>query len=225
MSRFRFTPFQIAVHLGAWVPFVLLIWDFYTDNLTVNPIQAATFRTGKTSLVLLAASLACTPLSSVAGFRDALKVRRPLGLYAFFYVCLHLTIFAVVDFGLDPQLLYEAILEKRYALVGFTAFLLLVPLAITSTRGWMKRLGQRWKKLHQLVYVAAGLVIIHFVWLVKSDVREPLMFGAGLVLLLALRLPAVRRAAANLRFRLARRSARSPDPSPTGRGATDTSAS
>jgi sulfoxide reductase heme-binding subunit YedZ len=214
MPRLRFTPLQVLVHAGALFPFLLLLWDGYTGNLTVNPIQAATYRTGKTALVLLAASLACTPLATLAGFREALKIRRALGLWAFFYVCLHLGIFVVIDFGLDWELIYEGIAEKRYALVGFAAFLLLLPLALTSTRGWMKRLGQRWKQLHRLVYVAAGLVIVHFVWSVKSDVREPLLFGAAIAVLLALRLPAVRRATGNWRYRLARRGRRPASPEP-----------
>jgi sulfoxide reductase heme-binding subunit YedZ len=202
MKRLQFTKFQIAVHLGALVPLALLVWDAYNNNLTVNPIQAATFRTGKTALVLLALSLACTPLNSVLGFRQALKVRRPLGLYAFMYATIHFFIFIGVDYGFSLALIYEAIFEKPYALVGFTAFLLLLPLALTSTKGWMKRLGRWWTNLHRLVYVAAGLVILHFVWLVKSDVREPLLFGLGIAALLSLRIPAVRRYVSSLRQRV-----------------------
>ena len=123
------------------------------------------------------------------GIKQALPLRRPLGLYAFFYVCLHLLIFVGVDYGLDWQLIKEAIVEKRYVLVGFTAFLLLLPLAITSTKGWQRRLGKRWKKLHRLVYLAAPLAVIHFVWLVKADIREPLLYGAAVAALLLLRLP------------------------------------
>ncbi len=202
MKRFQFTKFQIAVHLGSLVPLALLIWDALHDNLTVNPIQAATFRTGKTALVLLALSLACTPLNSVFGFRQALKVRRPLGLYAFMYATLHFFIFVGVDYGLNLSLIYDAIFEKPYALVGFAAFLLLIPLAITSTKGWMKRLGRLWAQIHKLVYVIAGLVILHFVWLVKSDIREPLLFGLGIAALLSLRLPRVRKYVSSLRQRI-----------------------
>ena len=170
-------------------------------NLTANPIQAITFRTGKLALLLLVLSLACTPLNTAFGVRMALKWRRPLGLYAFMYAGLHFLTFTVLDYGLDPVLLREAIFEKRYALVGFSAFLLLVPLAITSTRGWMKRLGKRWKRLHQLVYIAGLLVIVHYVWLVKADRREPLLWGAAIAILLAFRLPPVRRAVVKLRGR------------------------
>ncbi len=186
------TAAQVVVHLLALLPLAVLIWDGLHDRLTANPIQAMTFRTGKTALVLLVLSLACTPLSAVFGLRQAVKWRRPLGLYAFLYAALHFLIFAVLDYGLDLQLLREAIFEKRYALVGLAAFLLLIPLAITSTRGWMRRLGRTWKRLHRLVYVAAPLVIVHYVWLVKADRREPLLWGAVIAVLLLLRLSAVR---------------------------------
>ena len=210
MKRWHFTKFQLAVHLGSWIPLGLLVWDAFTGDLTANPIQAATFRTGKTALVLLLASLACTPLNSIFGFRRALKVRRPLGLYAFMYVVLHFLIFVGVDYLFDLTLIYEAIFEKRYALVGFAAFLLLLTLAATSTKGWMKRLGRGWTRLHRLVYLAVGLVIVHFVWLVKSDVREPLLFGAGVAALLALRLPAVRKALGSVRSQIGRKRAGAP---------------
>jgi methionine sulfoxide reductase heme-binding subunit len=207
--RRREQGIQVMVHLLALAPLALLIWNGLNHNLTANPIQAITFRTGKLALLLLVLSLACTPLNAAFGVRVALKWRRPLGLYAFMYAALHFLTFTVLDYGLDPVLLREAIFEKRYALVGFTAFLLLIPLAITSTRGWMKRLGKRWKRLHQLVYVAGLLVIVHYVWLVKADRREPMLWGATIALLLAFRLPPVRRAVVKLRGRaLARLQAR-----------------
>jgi sulfoxide reductase heme-binding subunit YedZ len=199
---------QVAVHLAALAPLVKLIWDGYTGNLTVNPIQEITARTGKTALILLTLSLACTPASSLFGFRSALRWRRPLGLYAFLYAALHFLTFTVLDYGLDPSLLREAIFEKRYALIGFMAFVLLIPLAITSTRGWMKRLGRRWKQLHRLVYPAALLVVVHYIWLVKSDIRTPLAFGAIIVGLLAARTPPVKRAVGRMRTSLSQRRAR-----------------
>jgi sulfoxide reductase heme-binding subunit YedZ len=199
------TAVQLLLHLAALAPLAVLLWDGVHRQLTANPIQAITFRTGKTALILLVLALACTPLNAGFGVRQAGRWRRPLGVYAFFYAALHFLIFAVLDYGLDLVLLREAIFEKRYALVGFAAFLLLLPLAITSTRGWMKRLGKRWKRLHQAVYPAAILVIVHYVWLVKADRREPLAWGAVVLLLLALRLPAVRRRLSGLSARLARR--------------------
>jgi sulfoxide reductase heme-binding subunit YedZ len=117
------------------------------------------------------------------------------------YVSLHFLIFIGLDYGFDWGLLYEAIFEKRYALVGFAAFLILLPLAVTSTQSWMRRLGKNWKRLHRWVYLAGILAVIHYVWLVKSDIREPLLYGAAVGLLLILRLPAVRKAVTHFRSR------------------------
>jgi sulfoxide reductase heme-binding subunit YedZ len=192
LPRFHFSWLQIIAHLGALAPLAVMIWDGYHNHLTVNPIQSLTYRTGKTALVLLVLSLCCTPLNSIFGFHEAIKVRRPLGVYAFLYALGHFSIF-LLDYNFDPSMLYEAIFEKRYALVGFSAFLILLPLALTSTKGWQKRLGKRWTRLHRWVYVAALLVIVHFIWLVKADIRQPLEFGAVVVALLVVRIPAVKR--------------------------------
>jgi methionine sulfoxide reductase heme-binding subunit len=201
----RLAKYQPIVHLAALAPLALLLWDFLRGNLTVNPIQDITFRTGKYALVLLVLSLACTPLNSLFGFRAALRWRRALGLYAFLYATLHFLTFVGLDYGFDRTLLREAIFEKRYALVGFAAFLMLVPLAVTSTRGWMRRLGKRWRSLHRLVYPAALLVILHYTWSVKSDIRQPLLWGAVVILLLLARLPLSRRLLRGLRPLRARR--------------------
>src|SRR5262249_15629956 len=180
---------RLVVHIACWVPLAVLIWDGLHNQLKANPIQEITFRTGKTALTLLVLSLLCTPVNTVLGIKEALTPRRPLGLYAFFYVCLHLLTFAVVDYGLDWELIKQAIVEKRYVLVGFTAFLLLLPLALTSTKGWQRRMGKRWKWLHRLVYLAAPLAVIHFVWLVQFDIREPPAYGAVVAELLPLPAP------------------------------------
>lgn len=189
-------------HVGALTPLALLLFDALTGTLGANPIQEITFRTGLPALVLLIFSLACTPLNSVFRFRPALKVRRTLGLYGFFYVGLHGLVFLVLDYWLDLEQIVRVITEKRYQLVGFAAFLLLFPLVLTSTRGWQRRLGKDWKRLHRLVYLAAPLGVMHFVWLVKSDIRQPLAWGALVVVLLALRLRPVKRAVASVRRRL-----------------------
>ncbi|MEK6223010.1 MAG: sulfoxide reductase heme-binding subunit YedZ [Chloroflexota bacterium] len=191
--KFKFTKFQIFVHLSALVPLAVLIWDYSHNNLTFNPIQEATLRTGKTALTLLLLSLAATPANSIFGFRQAIKVRRPLGVYSFMYALIHFLIFVLVDYNFSWPLIKEAIFEKRYALIGFSAFLILLPLALTSTKGWQKRMGKKWKSLHKWVYVAGLLVIVHFVWLVKSDYREPLVYGAIIIMLLVLRLPTVKK--------------------------------
>jgi sulfoxide reductase heme-binding subunit YedZ len=192
---------RLTVHGGAWMPFVVIVWYALTNQLGAEPIREIILRTGKTALVLLILSLACTPVNMLLGFNAVIKARRTLGLYAFFYALAHLLTFVVVDYGLDLGLLSEAIFEKPYALVGLTSFLILLPLAITSTKGWQKRLGKLWKRLHRWVYIAALLAIIHFVWLVKLDVREPLTYGAIVVLLLALRVRHLRERLGQFRAR------------------------
>ena len=195
----------VVTHTGSLLPLALLVWRFFHDQLTANPIQYITFQTGKSALVLLVLALACTPLNTVFELKRVVGLRKSLGLYAFLYATLHFLTFVGLDYQFDPSLLKEAIFKKRYALVGFAAFLSLLPLAITSTRGWMRRLGRNWKRLHRLIYLAALLAVIHFTWLVKSDVREPLAYGAVVLLLLALRLKGIRKALVNLRERMATR--------------------
>jgi sulfoxide reductase heme-binding subunit YedZ len=202
---------RILTHVLALAPFVLLVWDFATNQLSVNPIQDITFRTGTYALVTLLLSLACTPLNTLFGLRQVLPLRRPLGLYAFFYTTLHFLTFAVLDYGLDAAALQEAIFEKRYALVGFAAFLILLPLAITSTKGWMRRLGKNWKRLHTLVYVALGLAILHYLWLVKSITLEPLLYAAAAGALLLLRVPPISRRLVRLRQQWTRQRRQQPD--------------
>jgi len=191
-QRVRRDGLRWARHVACLVPFLLIIWDGAHNRLTVNPVQEITDRTGKTALVILLLSLAVTPADRLLGWRWLIPLRRPLGLYAFFYATLHFLTFAVVDYGLDWSQIQAAIVEKRYVLAGFAAFLCLLPLAVTSTKGWMRRLGKRWRSLHRLVYVAAALVILHFVWLVKADRTEPLRYGAVLAALLLLRTPLLR---------------------------------
>lgn len=180
---------RILTHVGALLPLAWVVADLLYN---VNPIQAATLRTGRYALILLLLSLACTPLNALFGWRAVMPLRRTLGLYAFFYAALHFLIFIGLDYGFKPALILSAIFEKRYALAGLAAFLVLLALAATSSRGWMNRLGPNWKRLHRLVYVAGLLAIIHFLWLVKADYRRPLMYGAVLAVLLALRHPVVK---------------------------------
>ncbi len=184
---------QVVAHVGALIPLAALVWAFATGGLTINPIQDITFRTGKAALWLLVLSLAVTPVNVVTGYRPVLKIRRALGLYAFGYAALHFLIFVGLDYGFSWALLKEAIFEKRYALVGFAALLILLPLALTSTKASMARLGKRWKKLHQTVYVAGILVAIHYIWVVKADIREPLAFSVAIGILLLIRVPGVRK--------------------------------
>ena len=205
MIRPKFTKFQLAVHVAALAPLAVLIAAALTDNLTVNPIQAATLRTGKTAMILLVLSLACTPANAVFGFTQAIKVRRALGLYAFLYAAVHFSIFLGVDYRFDVGLIWLELAEKRYILVGAAALLILIPLAVTSTKGWQRRLKKNWKKIHRWVYVAAILVIFHYVWVQKADITQPLIWGAILGLLLVFRIPVVRRQVVQLRSRLTRK--------------------
>ena len=191
---------RFLVHAGALLPLAVLLWDYWQGGLSVNPIQDVTLRTGKYALILLVLSLACTPINLVFGYKPVLRVRRALGLYAFMYVALHLLIFVGLDYGFDPALIREAILEKRYALVGFTAFLILLPLAITSTKGWMRRLGMLWKRLHRWVYLAALLAGM----IGSEEDGAKLMYGAVVVILLVLRIPRVRRSVSHFRSWLKR---------------------
>jgi sulfoxide reductase heme-binding subunit YedZ len=202
MKKIHFTPFQIFVHLASLAPLALMVYLTLTGGLTANPVQDLTLRTGKAALWLLVFSLAATPANTLFGFRQALKVRRALGLYAFLYVLLHFLAFVWLDYALDISLMLQDVGSKRYVLAGLGAFLILIPLALTSTRGWMKRLGKNWKRLHKLVYLAGILAVVHFVWLVKSDIREPLAFGLAVGLLLLARLPVIRRPLSGLHVQL-----------------------
>jgi methionine sulfoxide reductase heme-binding subunit len=209
----RTNALRYAAHAAAWGLLAWLVWSFLHDP--INPIQATTQRSGYYALIFLVLSLAATPLNTWFGFRPALKVRRTLGLFAFMFAGLHFLIFSVLDYGLDWSLLRGAIFEKPYILVGLTALTILLALAITSFKWWMKRLGKNWKRLHRLVYLAAPLVIVHYSWSIKGnilrlqgDILKPLTFGLVVALLLIARLPPVRRAASNLRSRLAYRLSR-----------------
>jgi methionine sulfoxide reductase heme-binding subunit len=185
---------KMAIWIGALLPLALLVRGAFTDGLGADPIETLTHRTGWWGLTLLLATLAVTPVRRLTGWNRVIGVRRLLGLFAFFYVALH---FAVYLLDQELALAYIAVdvLERPYITAGFAAFVLLVPLAVTSTRGMIRRLGgKRWQRLHRLVYLSAALGVLHFLWLVKADVREPLLFGGVLLLLLALRLPWLRRA-------------------------------
>lgn len=211
-STFSLTPLQAAVHVAAWIPLAWMVWDYYSFNLTANPIQNLTQRTGKAALTFLVLALAATPANTLFGFRQAIKVRRALGLYAFLYAAMHFWIFLAWDYGFSWELLKTEIFDKSYILVGAGALTILTALAVTSFRWWMKKLGKNWKRLHKLVYLAGGLVIVHFAWASKGDllslqgdVWEPLAYGLAVALLLIVRIPAVRKWASGLRRRLALR--------------------
>ena len=184
---------RVALFVVCAAPLIGLIVAFATDQLGANPVETITHVTGESALRLLLLTLAVTPLRQALGWAELAPLRRPLGLAAFGYACLHGATFAVLDLGLDPGLVITEVLERPYITAGFGAFCSMLPLAITSTRAWQRRLGRRWIALHRLVYVAAGLAVLHFIWLVKADLMEPLVYAAVLALLLGLRVRARRR--------------------------------
>jgi sulfoxide reductase heme-binding subunit YedZ len=145
-------------------------------------------------------SLAITPLNSLFGWRQIIPLRKWFGLYSAFYVGVHFLIFIGIDYGFDLSLILAELIFKRYIIVGFLAGLILLPLALTSTKGWQRRLRKNWKRLHRLVYLAAILASVHFIWLVKADIRTPLIYLGIFLLLLILRIPAIRRFTRGLRF-------------------------
>jgi methionine sulfoxide reductase heme-binding subunit len=193
-----------AGHAGALIPLLLLAGDFYAGQLGADPVREITLRTGKAALVLLTLSLAVTPLKIWLGWTLLHPLRRILGLYAFLYVALHLLIFVYLDYGLNPRLLREALFEKPYALVGLAAFLILLPLAATSSRWAMRRMGKRWTRLHRWVYLAAGLALLHYFLLVKNAYTQPLLFALVIGALLLSRWAPVKQQIIRGRRRIAR---------------------
>jgi len=187
---------RVVPHIAALTPRAILLIAWAARRLGANPIRAITLWTGRCALTLLVLSLACTPARILTGVAAIQRLRRPLGLYAFLYVVLHLLTYVGLDFGFNWKFLWPDITQQRFIQVGLLAFLLLLPLAITSTRGWRKRLGRSWQRLHRLAYLAAALAVLHFFWLVKGDWRRPLAVAVVLALLLLFRLPPIRKALA-----------------------------
>jgi len=204
--------YRPLAHTVALAPLIVLVIDYLREDLTANPIRFLTLRTGLVGLLLLVAALACTPVNTLFGWRQAIAIRRALGLYAFTYIGLHLLIYAVFDGGLDFELIWRDLLERRAMSVGLVAFLMLVPLALTSTNGWQRRLGKRWRMLHWLIYLAAPLSVLHFFWLDRDIKDAPIRYAVVVAALLALRLRPVRRAIVQLRYRLVRSWASAAEP-------------
>lgn len=172
-----------AVFLASCVPAVALVVMLLTGRLGVNPIETLTDDTGELALRFLLLSLAATPLRHVLGRTWPLKLRRMLGLFAFFYALLHVLIWSVLDQQLDFAAMLSDLIERPYILAGFAAFSILVPLAATSNQAMVRRLRTRWASLHRWIYIAAAAAIVHYVWLVKGDRIEPFVYLAVLALL------------------------------------------
>ena len=179
---------KVLLWVSALAPAAWIAAGAFRGWLGVNPIEKVTHVTGLSALVLLLLTLAVTPVRRMARWNRLIQLRRPLGLFAFFYAFLHFSIWMALDLGFQLSWISEDIMERPYITVGFTAFVLLIPLAVTSTRGWIRRLGRRWARLHRLVYITATLGVIHFYWLVKADTSLPLLFAGILTLLLASRI-------------------------------------
>jgi sulfoxide reductase heme-binding subunit YedZ len=187
-SKRRRLLLKLGVGTLALAPAALNVFQFVTGRLGANPIAALMNNLGFWTLTLLLATLTCTPLKILFGWKWPLEVRRLLGLCSFAYVCMHFLTYLVLDQGLDWGDIGKDIIKRKFITVGFLGFLLLVPLAVTSTNKMVKRLGfPRWKRLHRLVYVAAAAGVVHFVWRVKADLAQPLIFAAVLGLLLLIR--------------------------------------
>ena len=183
----RFTVIRWTIFAAALVPAAALVYWLFTGNLTANPIDFITDWTGTTALVFLVLSLTVTPLRRLTGWNEVIKLRRMLGLFAFFYACLHVSTWMILDWFFDIASMASDVVKRPFITLGMTTFLLLLPLALTSTAGMIRRLGRRWTQLHRLVYLAAITATIHFWWVVKADVREPRWYALAVVILLTFR--------------------------------------
>ena len=223
MSRHWLTEnwHRMLVHVLALAPLTYWGVGYLRDDLTRNPVRYLILRTGSVGLILLLASLACTPINTLIGWRHVIQLRKPLGLYAFGYTALHLLVYALLENQLDLYVIWRDLWERRSMIIGMVGFLVLVPLAITSTSGWQRRLGKRWRTLHWLVYAAAPLSVLHFYWLDRDIQTVPLRYAAVVAALLGLRVPVVRRTVVQARYRLLTRRAKVAQPATAGRTSGD----
>ncbi|HEY8117719.1 MAG TPA: protein-methionine-sulfoxide reductase heme-binding subunit MsrQ [Methylophilaceae bacterium] len=179
---------KAGLFVMALIPLFRLIWLGIHDSLTANPVEFVERSTGTWALAILLITLSMTPIRLLTGAAWQIQLRRMMGLFMFFYVCLHFLTYIWLDQWFDWMAIVKDIAKHPYVLVGFSAFMLTIPLAVTSNRKMMQKLGAQWKKLHQLVYLIAILGVVHFWWLVKKDIREPLLYAMALALLLGIRI-------------------------------------
>ena len=218
MVRKRLFPWlRIAVHLLAWLPLAFLVYDFFTNKLTVNPIQFLEQILGRWAIYWLVAALAVTPLYTLTGMRDLPNRRRSVGLYAFMYVCLHLLIFFGLDYGFNWPQLWSLVIGKVYLLVGVLAVLMIIPLAVTSFDYFIRKMGKDWKRLHWLVYPAVVVSILHYglaqkgdLFTLRGNILRPFLWFLLTFILLVMRLPIIRKWVSGTRRKLVVRFRRLP---------------
>jgi len=186
MSRLRIT--KVLIFLAALVPLERLAWKAFHDGLGANPVEVITHSTGDWTLILILTTLSITPLRKLTKQYWLIGVRRMIGLFAFFYGCLHFTTYIWLDKSFDVHEMIKDVYKRPFITAGFTAFVLMIPLALTSTKGWIRRLGKNWQRLHRLIYVTGIAAVIHYIWLVKADLRKPLQYAFVLGVLLLYRL-------------------------------------
>ena len=188
MSRLRIT--KILIFLSALVPMERLAWKAFHDGLGANPVEVITHSTGDWTLILILTTLSITPLRKLTKQYWLIGMRRMIGLFAFFYGCLHFTTYIWLDKSFDVHEMIKDVYKRPFITAGFTAFVLLIPLALTSTKGWIGRLGKNWQRLHRLIYVTGIAAVIHYIWLVKADLRKPLQYAFVFSVLLIYRIVA-----------------------------------
>jgi len=183
-----FTQLKAALFLASLIPFIRLIWYGYSSQLGANPIEFITRSLGTWTLVFILITLTITPLRKLSGWSWLIKLRRMAGLFAFFYALLHFITYIWLDQFFDLNSIYKDVIKRPFITIGFTAFILLIPLALTSTNAMMKKLGgKRWQLLHRFIYLTAIFAVVHYWWLVKKDITQPLIYAAILAILLGYR--------------------------------------
>lgn len=210
MKKTHFPWLRILVHLLAWLPLVYLLYAFYANKLTINPVQDLEQILGRIAIYWMVATLAVTPLYTLTGLRDLPGRRRTVGLYAFLYTCLHLLVFFGLDYAFKFTQIWNLVTGKVYLLVGVLAVILLIPLAVTSFDYFIRKMGRNWKRLHWLVYPAVVVSILHYALAQKGDlftlrgnILRPFLWLLLTTFLLVLRLPSVRKWVSRMRRKLA----------------------
>jgi len=190
-KQFKLTPFQIFVHITSILPFIFLLYDYFFDRLFRFNVQQIEYRTGRLAIIWLLLSLTSTPLFKIFGFGQAIKVRKTLGRYAFFYALLHVFTYFVLDYALNFRFILQTLGDTIYIIFGAISFLILLAMAITSNKKAMVILKKNWKRLHRFVYLAGISAVLHYFLIVKADFRNPILAASALGLLFLLRVPAI----------------------------------